>query len=409
MNTSTTTEVVFPKRLTPEARQHLVDELFVAHDQVFHDDKEGFVRFFMQPKAAYTAVRLRRDSTGSIVSYVALHRYDKEVRGIRSAIFRVGAGALRNYRGHDSSIGFALRQALRCKVRNPTRPIFYLGALLHPTSYLICAKYGDVIWPNYRQPLPPDIKALMVELSTTFGYNVAQPDNPLVVQLGSSTRETEEEQRYWRTCDKPEARFFVQNNPNYSAGYGLLTLAPINAGTLLRVCGRIARDRVRRRLGPPLAAARQLPLLRQLVGLRTIRRMLARAPLCAGLPPADLTSLARTADLIMLPAGRDLFHAGDASDDLYVIVAGAVYVVVARNGEERIVDQFAAGALFGEFAMLSGEPRTATIRMATRTSLIRLKRQTLLRLMDTHPILREAIWTAYRERRFADLTSDARP
>lgn len=150
LNTSTTTEVVFPKRLPPEARQHLVDELYAVHSQVFHDDKERFLRVFMQPTAAYTAVRLRRDSASSIVSYVALHRHDKEVRGVRTAIFRVGAGALRGYRGHDSSIGFALQQALRYKLRNPARPIFYVGAMLHLTSYLICAKYGDAVWPNYR-------------------------------------------------------------------------------------------------------------------------------------------------------------------------------------------------------------------------------------------------------------------
>jgi CRP-like cAMP-binding protein len=49
--------------------------------------------------------------------------------------------------------------------------------------------------------------------------------------------------------------------------------------------------------------------------------------------------LAQTADLVTLPAGRYLFRAGDDSDELYVVAAGGVYVVVECNGAEHIVDQ----------------------------------------------------------------------
>ena len=288
---------------------------------------------------------------------------------------------------------------------HPTRPILYLGMLLHPTSYLFFTKYGGDIWPNYKRTMPPEISTLLADLSTTFGLTATQPENPFAVYVGVSTQETEEEGLYWRTCDKPYARFFVQSNPHYSAGYGLLTLMPFSTGAFLRSLARFVRDRAQRNLEPLFTTAQQWPLTKQLFGVQKIQHMLRQTPLCADLPDAEMRLLTQTAELIALPAGRYLFRAGDRSDEMYVVAAGAVYVVVERNGEERIVDQLATGAMFGEIALLSGEVRTAAIRTAIKCTLIRLKRKQLLALMETHPTLRDAIWQAYSRRRFADLTA----
>lgn len=72
-----------------------------------------------------------------------------------------------------------------------------------------------------------------------------------------------------------------------------------------------------------------------------------------------------------------------------------------------MIDQIAPGAMFGEIAMLSGEPRSASIRTATKTTLIRLKRKTLLSLMETHPQMSDTIWDVFARRRFMDLTSSS--
>ncbi|MFN8487408.1 MAG: cyclic nucleotide-binding domain-containing protein [Caldilineaceae bacterium] len=413
MQSGITSEIIHPQRLTLAERQHLADEVYPVHSQVFHaEDKESFTKLFVESRADHTTIHLRRNAARAIVAYAAFHRYDKVVRGVKTAIFRAEAGALRDYRGHNSLIGVALRQVLRYKLTHPLRPMLYLGMLLHPTSYMFFTKYGEEVWPNYKQPMPPAIKELLADLSKTFSIHAAQPGNPLVAYVGVSTQETEEERLYWRTCDKPEARFFVETNPNYSNGYGLLTLAPINIQAILRGIGRFARDRAQRQFEPLLATVQQLPLVKQMLGKPKIAQLLRQTSLCAALPDADLALLAQTADLIILPSGRYLFRAGDASDELYVIARGGVYVVTERAGkdqprEERIIDQLALGAMFGELALLSGEARSATIRTATKTTLIRLKRKQLITLMATHPTLHTAIWGAYNQRRFADLTASS--
>ncbi|MCE7987705.1 MAG: hypothetical protein DYG89_41605 [Caldilinea sp. CFX5] len=413
MQAGITSEIVYPQRLTPAQRQQLADELYPVHSQVFHaEDKASFTKLFVESRADETAIHLRRNPAGAIVAYAALHRYDKLVQGVKTAIFRAEAGSLRDYRGHNSVIGFALRQILRFKLTHPLRPILYLGLLLHPTSYLFFTKYGENVWPNYKQTIPPAMRDLVAALSQTFDLHPAQSDNPLVVYVGVSTQETAEERLYWRTCDKPEARFFVETNPNYSNGYGLLTLMPFSTGAFLRSIGRFARDRGERRLAPLQAAVQQFPLVKQLFSQPQLQQILRQTSLGAELPAADLALLAQSAELITLPAGRDLFRAGDESNELYVIARGGVYVVVAGdsvegNGGERIIDQLATGAMFGEIALLSGEARSATIRTATQTTLIRLQRKQLLQLIATHPTLHTAIWDAYNRRRFADLTAGA--
>ncbi len=401
-----TSQVIIPKQLSPAARQQLTDELYAVHCQIFEGvEKAAFAKYVVESKAQQTTIHVHKNAAGEIVGYFALHIFEKELHGRPAAVFRAEAGTLRAYRGNNNSVRIAASYGLRYWLRHPNRSLFYLGTLVHPSSYMGLAKYVEVVWPNREQPIPPDLSAFMAELAEIFGVQAVDAQKPLVVHVGWRTIDSEVEQAYWRTCDKPLARFFVQENPNYFEGHGLMTLAPVSTGGLLRVAGGILREQVQRRLEPTLVAAQQLPLARQLFGLRTIQQRLQRTALFADLPAADLRAAAQAAEVITLPPGRFVFKAGDAGDELYVVAAGAVYVVAEQAGQERIIDQLAAGSMFGEIAMLSGEPRTASIRTATRCTLIQLKRKALLALMESHPRLKAAIWTAYTQRRFVDLTA----
>jgi CRP-like cAMP-binding protein len=240
----------------------------------------------------------------------------------------------------------------------------------------------------------------LAELAGAFGLEALDPLNPLVVPVGWRTRDTEVERNYWRSCNKPAARFFVQENPNYTQGQGLMTLVPITGRGLLRSAGRLIADRLQRRAEAALTGSYRLPLVGRLLGVSDIQRRLKHTPLFAQVPDSDLAEAARAADLITLPAGRRVLRQGEVGNDLYIIASGSVYVLINRDGTERVIDQLLSGEMFGEIAMLSGEPRTASIRTATKTTLIRLKRQALLSLMEMHPRMGEAIWGAFAIRRF---------
>lgn len=401
-----TTEMINPKQLTVDARHQLTEALFAVQCQIYDGaDKTAFVNTVMASKAQETTIHIHKNADGDIVGFFAFHIYEKELNGRTTAIFRIQAGSLREYRGNNASTRILLNSIFRYWVKHPLRPFYYLGILIHPTSYMLCAKYGTVVWPHREQPLPPAIAAFMLELVQMFGTKAPDPQNPLIVSYGLSTRETEAERNYWRTCDKPDARFFVEQNPGYSKGDGLLTLVPLSGGHLARGAWRMISDRVHRTLAPTVTTLQQLPGLRQWLGVRDIQRRLKQTPLFAELSDADLAAAAQATEAITLPAGRYLFRAGDAGDELYVVASGSVVVVVEQGGNERIIDQIATGAMFGELAMLSGEPRSASIRTATKTTLLRLQRKVLLNLMAAHPPMHAAIWDAFTRRRFLDMTA----
>ncbi|MFN8487404.1 MAG: cyclic nucleotide-binding domain-containing protein [Caldilineaceae bacterium] len=400
------TAIIHPKQLSSDERAKLTDALYHVHCQIFDGvDKSSFVKYVVESKAQQTAIHVHKNTAGDIVGYFAFHIFEKALSGKPVAVFRGEAGSLREYRGNNANVRIALNYILRYRLAHPQRPLYYLGTLVHPSSYMFCAKYGSVVWPNRHTPLPPAIATFLAEMALVFGLEAVDPQNPLVVQVGWRTRDTEVERNYWRTCDKPDARFFVEQNPGYSEGQGLITLLPLPTSTLVRSAGRIVRDRTQRYVEPSLMSLQQLPLLRQLFGVQDIQRRIKRTPLFAELTDADLALIAQAAEVLTLPSGRYVFRSGDAGDELYVVAAGAVVAVLEQEGGERLIDQIAPGAMFGEIAMLSGEPRSASIRTAGKATLIRIKRKALLDLMATQPPIREAIWSVFARRRFLDLTA----
>ncbi len=85
-----------------------------------------------------------------------------------------------------------------------------------------------------------------------------------------------------------------------------------------------------------------------------------------------LLNLERSFTRVALEAGEILFRAGDAGDSLYVVVAGRVRLLAGEPGAEQAIRDLGPGELFGETALLTGEPRTATIVAVRDTELYRL-------------------------------------
>jgi len=90
-----------------------------------------------------------------------------------------------------------------------------------------------------------------------------------------------------------------------------------------------------------------------------------------------------------LPAGHTVFRFGDPGDSAYVIESGSVEVLSA--GVRRIAT-LAAGALFGEVALLDQQPRTATVRTLEPTVLVCIDRGHVNELLKrTDPVIRHLL------------------
>ncbi len=80
-----------------------------------------------------------------------------------------------------------------------------------------------------------------------------------------------------------------------------------------------------------------------------------------------------------------LFEQGDIGDSLYVIMHGRLRVIVEAGGVREIVREVASGEIIGEMALITDEPRSATLQAVRDTRLVKLSKASFERLIIRHP------------------------
>ena len=87
--------------------------------------------------------------------------------------------------------------------------------------------------------------------------------------------------------------------------------------------------------------------------------------------------------------GEVIFSQGDMGDRLYVVVEGEVEVVKEDSGKEPIkLAHLGAGDCFGEMALVSDNPRMATVRSCSSVNVLTLDRDAFHALFAHLPPLR---------------------
>ena len=127
------------------------------------------------------------------------------------------------------------------------------------------------------------------------------------------------------------------------------------------------------------------------------RKALAATPLFAGLPGPALEQLIEQLALVEIPAGDTLFRQGDPGDTLYVVVEGEV-VVLSEGPPQVEISRLGPGAFFGEIALVTDQPRSATIFVSEDTQLLAIDREVVRALLEQHPDVLRVVLRFLRER-----------
>jgi signal transduction histidine kinase len=112
---------------------------------------------------------------------------------------------------------------------------------------------------------------------------------------------------------------------------------------------------------------------------------LRRIPLFAGLPDSDLTWLSERAEAMTLEAGTNLIDEGQPGDAAYIVLDGEFEVIKKSNRQDIVISVREGGEVFGEMALIDRSPRTATVRAARRSNVLKIGGDTFRQLLAHSP------------------------
>jgi CRP/FNR family cyclic AMP-dependent transcriptional regulator len=116
--------------------------------------------------------------------------------------------------------------------------------------------------------------------------------------------------------------------------------------------------------------------------------LLRNVPLFANITDTELASLLDDLRPKSYRKNQVIFHQGDPGQEMYIILKGKVRIIkVTPTGDETTLLIFAENDIFGEFAVIDGNPRAATARAIDDTQLLAMGKQEFTAHCQTIPEL----------------------
>ena len=122
--------------------------------------------------------------------------------------------------------------------------------------------------------------------------------------------------------------------------------------------------------------------------------LLKSVPLFAGLSKQSLTEIAKVADEVELAEGKVLIKEGQRGQQFFVLVEGAAEVV--RSGRPSVT--LGAGDFFGEIALMTARPTTATVTLTEQSTALVITRPAFRGMLQSHPAVQLQLLEALAER-----------
>ncbi len=125
--------------------------------------------------------------------------------------------------------------------------------------------------------------------------------------------------------------------------------------------------------------------------LADARPWLRAVPLFAPLVDEDIGRLAERVRRSTFGVGEAVVHEGEAAQSFYIIESGTAEVTVRLAGSPSVVGSLRGGGFFGEMSLLTGEPRTATVRATSDLSVLEIGRDCFRDILVANPAILEPV------------------
>jgi cGMP-dependent protein kinase 2 len=130
----------------------------------------------------------------------------------------------------------------------------------------------------------------------------------------------------------------------------------------------------------------QVPAAKRAITRISVERQLLQL-FGSGLTPEDLAEVLDSAEVTPVRAGQTIINEGEEGEDIFVIRVGSMIVEKMIGGKPVFLSYLPAGSYVGEMGLIGGGRRTATVRAAIKSEVIKLHGAAFRRLMEKKPAL----------------------
>lgn len=114
-------------------------------------------------------------------------------------------------------------------------------------------------------------------------------------------------------------------------------------------------------------------------------------PAFRGLDKNMIQRLVAESSLLSIPAGGLLMKEGEQGDALYVIIHGMARVSHGLSDNNVNIALLRAGDYLGEWSLMTGAPRAATVSAITRLDVVRIDCKLFLEFIEENPEIRDRL------------------
>jgi len=107
----------------------------------------------------------------------------------------------------------------------------------------------------------------------------------------------------------------------------------------------------------------------------------------SGLTREDIAEVVETSEIINVRAGEAIIEEGGEGNDIYVIRVGSMVVEKQIGGKPVFLSYLPAGSYVGEMTLIAGGYRTATVKAAIKSEVIKINGDAFKKVLDAHPDL----------------------
>jgi len=115
------------------------------------------------------------------------------------------------------------------------------------------------------------------------------------------------------------------------------------------------------------------------------------------LSPAELESLESKLEKRKVAKDTAIFQEGTVGNEMYLITSGEVEISIKRNDSKLVLAELGESSFFGEMALITDKPRTATATALIDSEMYALSKEEFQRLLMKEPQLSARMLLAISE------------